>query len=108
MVDRKFREFVRRLRHKPAALLALVGIGLAGLSDTNSAAAANGSATYAYDALGRVASVTYDSGAIVYYTYDANGNRLSQVVNVNTTALIWTATSSPCTVNCWGAALWHP
>ncbi len=65
-----------------------------------------GAATYAYDALGRVVSVVYDTGVIVYYTYDANGNRLSQTVNVNTATLTWTATANPCTANCWGGVLW--
>lgn len=69
--------------------------------------AASGSVTYTYDALGRVTSAVYDTGVIVFYTYDANGNRLSQVVNVNTATLTWTASSgSPCTANCWGGALW--
>jgi len=70
------------------------------------ALAANGSVTYTYDPLGRVASASYDTGVIIIYTYDANGNRLSQVVNVNTTALTWTATTPSCTSNCWGASLW--
>jgi YD repeat-containing protein len=70
------------------------------------AAAANGSVTYTYDALGRVATVSYDTGVIVIYSYDANGNRTSQVINVNSGTLTWTATSGSCTVNCWGASLW--
>jgi len=68
--------------------------------------AANGSVVYTYDALGRVTSASYDTGVIVLYTYDANGNRTQQVINVNTATLTWTATVSPCTSNCWGAALW--
>lgn len=106
ILGRNVRNFVCCTRLKPAALVVLAILGLVGLSDTNSAVAANGSATYTYDALGRVASVAYDSGAIVYYTYDANGNRLSQTVNVNATTLIWTATSGSCASNCWGGALW--
>ena len=70
------------------------------------AMAANGSVIYTYDALGRVASVSYDTGVIVIYTYDANGNRLTQVINVNTATLTWTATAGSCTSNCWGAAKW--
>lgn len=76
------------------------------LISISSAWAANGSVAYTYDALGRVTSASYDTGVIVIYTYDANGNRLSQVINVNTAALTWTATSTPCTSNCWGAGLW--
>jgi YD repeat-containing protein len=68
--------------------------------------AANGSVVYSYDALGRVVSASYDTGVIVYYTYDANGNRTQQVINVNTATLTWTATATPCTSNCWGAGLW--
>jgi len=51
---------------------------------TRSATAANGSVAYTYDALGRVTTASYDTGVCVIYTYDANGNRLSQTVNVNT------------------------
>ncbi|MEJ1968703.1 MAG: RHS repeat domain-containing protein [Rhizomicrobium sp.] len=72
------------------------------------AGAANGSVTYTYDALGRVTSVSYDTGVIILYTYDANGNRTTQVVNVNASKLTWTPTTTPCTSNCWGAALWGP
>jgi YD repeat-containing protein len=99
-------QLVRRARFRPVALLALAALGMAGLSDMD-ASAANGTATYTYDALGRISSVTYDTGAIVYYSYDANGNRLSQVVNVNAAGLTWSLATSPCTTNCWGGALWH-
>ena len=68
--------------------------------------AASGGVVYAYDALGRISSASYDTKVIVYYTYDANGNRLSQVVNLNTATLTWSNPSSPCTTNCWGGALW--
>jgi YD repeat-containing protein len=85
---------------------ALVALFLC-LSAVGSTFAANGSVVYTYDSLGRITSASYDTGVIVIYTYDANGNRLSQVVNVNSASLIWTSTSTPCTSNCWGAALWH-
>lgn len=78
-----------------------------GLIAGDVAFAANGSVTYTYDALGRIATASYDTGVFVIYTYDANGNRLSQTVNVNTAPLQWAATSTPCTSNCWGGALWH-
>jgi len=76
------------------------------LSGGDQARAANGSVVYTYDALGRVLTVNYDTGVIVIYTYDANGNRTQQVINVNTSTLTWTATGTPCTSNCWGAGLW--
>jgi YD repeat-containing protein len=72
--------------------------------------AANGSVTYSYDALGRVTSASYDTGVIVYYTYDANGNRTQQVINVNTAGLCWGATGSSCTGShpvCWATGLWQ-
>jgi YD repeat-containing protein len=70
------------------------------------ALAANGSVTYTYDALGRVATASYDTGVIIIYSYDPNGNRTQQVVNVNTGLLTWSS-SMPCAPNCWGAALWN-
>lgn len=36
-----------------------------------------GNTTYKYDALGRVIEVDYPDGSIVYYQYDAAGNRTS-------------------------------
>ena len=73
---------------------------------SHQAQAANGSVVYTYDALGRVLTASYDTGVIVIYSYDANGNRTQQVINVNTATLTWTATATPCTSNCWGAGLW--
>lgn len=46
------------------------------------AEAANGSVAYTYDALGRVTTASYDTGVCVIYTYDANGNRLSETISV--------------------------
>jgi YD repeat-containing protein len=37
--------------------------------------------TYAYDALGRVTTVTHDNGTTVKYTYDVAGNRTAYAVN---------------------------
>ena len=63
------------------------------------ASAANGSVVYTYDALGRLATASYDTGVIVIYTYDSNGNRLSQTINVNTAAGTWGSFN-------WGSAQW--
>ncbi|MEO6842567.1 MAG: hypothetical protein ABI192_17610 [Bradyrhizobium sp.] len=44
--------------------------------------AANGSVAYTYDALGRVTTASYDTGVCILYSYDPNGNRLTQKINV--------------------------
>lgn len=44
------------------------------------AAAFAGSATYTYDSLGRVTTITYSTGVVITYTYDAAGNRVANVV----------------------------
>ena len=38
-------------------------------------------ATYSYDALGRLIQVVYSTGYTVTYSYDANGNRTARVVS---------------------------
>jgi len=48
------------------------------------ARAANGSVAYTYDALGRITTASYDTGVCILYTYDANGTRLSETINVTT------------------------
>ena len=73
------------------------------------ARAANGSVVYTYDALGRVTTASYDTGVIIIYSYDANGNRTQQVINVNTANLCWT--NSSCTPGSftptWDQGLWN-
>lgn len=54
-----------------------------GVSAIKATVAANGSVAYTYDALGRVTTASYDTGACIIYTYDPNGNRLSEVVRVS-------------------------
>lgn len=105
-------EFHRNKSHRwsptgvrPFIVALAVAIGLLA-SSVDKAYAANGSVTYTYDALGRVQTVSYDTGIIIIYTYDANGNRTQQVINVNTSVLHWAPTASPCTSNCWGQAVW--
>jgi YD repeat-containing protein len=93
-------------RIKSALVLALAGLALgASVLGPSSAEAANGSVVYTYDALGRVTTVSYDTGIIIIYTYDANGNRTQQVINVNTLPLCLgtSAHSNPTT---WGNGLW--
>ncbi len=61
--------------------------------------AALANVTYTYDTLGRLASAAYDSGVTIYYSYDLNGNRLTQVVQSNSTVGTWGSFN-------WGAAHW--
>ena len=89
------------VRHFVIAFLTLALL----VAAIQTAAAANGSVTYSYDALGRLTSASYDTGVVVIYTYDANGNRTSEVISV-LNGLTWSATTSPCTANCWGQSLW--
>jgi YD repeat-containing protein len=91
---------------RSCTLLMSRGALVIALSAAAPAIGANASVVYTYDALGRITTASYDTGVIVIYTYDANGNRTSQVINVNSGTLTWTAPSTPCTANCWGAALW--
>lgn len=39
-----------------------------------------GTATQTYDTLGRLKTVTYSSGVVITYVYDATGNRTSYTV----------------------------
>jgi YD repeat-containing protein len=57
----------------------IVAIAFAALA----AGAASAATAYTYDTLGRIATVTYDSGKEIVYTYDAAGNR-TQVVTQTT------------------------
>jgi YD repeat-containing protein len=73
------------------------------LCSSDNAVAANGSVAYTYDALGRLTMVSYDTGVCIRYTYDPNGNRLSETIIVS-------ATGSTGVWGCfkWGQALWGP
>ena len=59
-------------------LAASVGLGLL------STAAQAGPITYVYDQLGRLKRITYPSGAVIEYSYDANGNRTAYSVTGST------------------------
>ena len=54
---------------------ALVLFGWCAIPTTAAAAT-----TYTYDTLGRLATVTYDNGNEIIYTYDAAGNRTQVVI----------------------------
>lgn len=86
------------------ASLSIVTIGAAMLMLlSTSTEAANGSVNYTYDALGRVVTASYDTGACITYKYDANGNRTAQTILVTTS----TATGVWGCFN-WGGAKWGP
>ncbi|XWX55118.1 RHS repeat protein [Methylosinus sporium] len=91
---------------KKAHFFLAMTVGALLLTSGGDTLAANGSVTYSYDALGRLVSASFDTGVIIMYGYDPNGNRTQQVINVNTSTLTWSASASPCSANCWGGALW--
>jgi YD repeat-containing protein len=66
--------FVRRLS-TASALLFAVTLALASTAEPARAETVQ----YTYDALGRIVTVTYGSGAVITYAYDNAGNR-TQVV----------------------------
>ncbi len=75
-----------RTGRKLDIIAAAVAAALAALAVAGSAQA---NVTYTYDNLGRLASAAYDSGVTIYYSYDINGNRLTQVVQTNNTTGVW-------------------
>lgn len=74
----------------------LLALGLLGVPSFGSHAA-NGSVVYTYDALGRIATASYDTGVCIAYTYDANGNRTSQKI----------LATSPTSTGVWGCFNWN-
>ena len=83
---------------KPSAwILAFVLVTVSVVAAFRLAHAANGSVAYTYDALGRVTTVSYDTGVCIVYSYDANGNRLSENINV----------SDAGTTGFWGCFSWN-
>lgn len=74
-----------------------VALALTGAVASDSALAANGSVVYTYDALGRMITASYDTGVCIAYSYDANGNRLSEKILV----------TSPTSTGVWGCFNWE-
>jgi hypothetical protein len=91
----------RRKRSRYPSLV--IALALIGISAVTAALAATGSVAYTYDALGRVTTASYDTGVCVIYTYDPNGNRLSETVLVS-------AGGSPGVWGCfnWNQRNWGP
>lgn len=52
---------------------------LAGLLLVSVGVAQAGSVSYTYDTLGRLTRAAYSNGTVIVYTYDATGNRTTQV-----------------------------
>ncbi|MEI9425439.1 RHS repeat protein [Mesorhizobium sp. Cs1299R1N1] len=77
-------------------LLLVAAVTVAGLA---SPTLANGTVQYGYDLLGRVTTALYDNGLCIAYTYDANGNRASQVNSTQTA--VWGSAA-------WGCFKWTP
>jgi YD repeat-containing protein len=70
-----------RLKYIRKAVAAAVVLGILGFTATASDPAYAGSATYKYDNLGRLTSITYGTGVVINYTYDAAGNRGFEVIS---------------------------
>src|SRR5712671_6978581 len=64
----------------------VAAVALVGALMHDAVLAANGSVAYTYDALGRVTTASYDTGVCIIYSYDPNGNRLSETIKVSTAA----------------------
>jgi YD repeat-containing protein len=88
-------------RRDPGALV--LAFTLLMMSPQEAVLAANGSVAYSYDALGRVTAASYDTGVCVMYSYDPNGNRLSETILV-------TSSGSTGVWGCfnWNQAKWGP
>lgn len=58
----------------------IVAIAAAAVSVAVSGSAMAGTIAYSYDTLGRLVQVSYPNGAVIQYSYDQSGNRLTYVV----------------------------
>jgi YD repeat-containing protein len=90
------RFFFLSSEHAWKACIFLAGIALSAPS------ASAATASYTYDALGRLVTVSYDTGVCIVYSYDGNGNRTAQTIQV-------TASGGPGVWGCfaWGNAKWQ-
>lgn len=82
---------------RPSTLTALSAVALLAVAVSDAPRAANGSVVYTYDALGRLSTASYDTGVCIAYTYDANGNRLSEKILV----------TSGSSTGVWGCFNWN-
>lgn len=98
---------MRRLRVSIMIRAGAITLALGSITaPVRSALAQNGSVAYTYDALGRVKTVSYDTGVCIIYVYDPNGNRLSEVIRVSAggSAGVWGCFNW----NSGGGAVWGP
>ncbi len=86
-----------RSRRTLALVSLLVAVAAGGGLASTGAFAVNGSVAYTYDALGRIATASYDTGVCIAYTYDPNGNRTAQKI------LVTSASST----GVWGCFNWN-
>ena len=78
-------EWEQGRRTAKSVLLATTAFcAIAAAIGSSPAFAGNGSVTYTYDAVGRVTTITYDTGVTITYTYDAAGNRTQQQTTITT------------------------
>lgn len=77
-------------------ILAHLVAGVSTLALQNEAFGQN--VVYSYDALGRIVTVTYPSGATITYTYDAAGNRTQVVQTASSGAPTGSFSASPTTI----------
>ena len=81
----------------PSISVTVMALLLTAMPASDAPLAANGSVSYTYDALGRLMTASYDTGVCIAYSYDANGNRLSEKILV----------TSPSSTGVWGCFTWN-
>ena len=76
---------------KDASVLENITYAYDSRGNRKSETALSGTTTYSYDALSRLASVTYPDASAESYTYDAAGNRLTKTRGAGTTSYAYDA-----------------